>query len=166
MALLRANRYVASVEHIDVDELVDGGVRCVLVDRDNTLVPRDTKVAPQAVRDWLAELAEVGIGVCMVSNNFHTSSVCASAADLGIRVVHHALKPAPFSVRRALRMMGATAEQAILVGDQVFTDVMAGNLAGVRTVLVRPQCQTDLWFARPVRALERMVLRGARFEGE
>lgn len=166
MALIRADRYVASVDRIDVDELCDEGVRCVLVDRDNTLVPRDTKVVPPEVRDWLGQLKEVGISVCMVSNNFHTESVCASADELGCHVVHHALKPAPFSIGRALRMEGVTADQAVLVGDQVFTDVLAGNLAGVRTVLVRPLCKTDLWFAKPARLIERLFLRGAVFEGE
>ena len=52
----RATRYVASVDQIDVGGLKDAGIRCVLVDRDNTLVPRDSKVAPQEVMAWLAEL--------------------------------------------------------------------------------------------------------------
>ena len=47
MSLFKATRYVASVPLIDLDELVERGVRCILIDRDNTLVPRDTKVAPR-----------------------------------------------------------------------------------------------------------------------
>ena len=164
--LVTATRYVASVDLIDVEELVAKGIRCVLLDRDNTLVPRDTKVAPPEVRTWLAQLREAGIAVCMVSNNFHTNQVCASADDLGCAVVHHAMKPAPIAIQVALVTTGVPAEQTILVGDQLFTDVMAGNLAGIRTVLVRPQSHEDLWYTQLFRRVENLFLRSVRFQGE
>ena len=166
MAPIGASRYVTSVDRIDVDELVDEGVRCVLVDRDNTLVPRDTKVAPPEVLEWIGQLHEVGISTCMVSNNFHTNAVCTSAAELGCKVVHHAMKPAPVAVKHALSTMGVRASEAVMVGDQLFTDMIAGNLAGVRTILVRPQSQTDLWYTLILRKVEHFFLRGVTFEGE
>lgn len=166
MGLVRATRYVTSVDHIDPDDLASRGVRCVLIDRDNTMVPRDTKVAPPEVREWLQSLREVGISVCMVSNNFHTAQVEKSARDLGCAVVHHAMKPAPVAVRIALRKMGVPAERAVLVGDQIFTDIIAGNLAGVSTILVRPQTYVDLWYTQLFRKVEHVFLRGVTFEGE
>lgn len=166
MSLVRPGRYVTSVDHIDIDDLREQGIRCVLVDRDNTLVPRDTKIAPPSVSSWLDRLHEAGIAVCMVSNNFHTNAVCASAEQLGCAVVHHAMKPAPVAVHIALHTMGVPKEQAVLVGDQLFTDVIAGNLAGVRTILVRPQSQEDLWYTQLFRKVENLFLRNATFEGE
>lgn len=166
MRCFRANKYVSSVDLINVDDLCDKGITCVLVDRDNTLVPRDTKVAPPKVRAWLNDLASAGISVCMVSNNFHTKSVCESAEDLGVSVVHHAMKPAPVAVHIALSKMGATRKEAVLVGDQLFTDVMAGKLAGVATILVRPQSQKDLWYTHLFRKFENLFLRNVTFEGE
>ena len=50
------------------------------------------------------------------------------------------------------------------MGDQVFTDVMAGNLAGVRTILVRPQSRTDLFYTQAFRVVENIVLSGVTFE--
>ena len=166
MAIVRPARYVASVDMIDVDELVADGVRCVLVDRDNTLIPRDTREAPPEVRAWLDRLRERRIGVCMVSNNFHTGEVCQSAAELDCAVVHHAMKPAPVAVQVALVTMGVPAQQTVLVGDQLFTDMIAGNLAGVRTILVRPQSQVDLWYTQIFRKVERLFLSDVRYEGE
>ena len=58
------------------------------------------------------------------------------------------------------------AEQTVLIGDQVFTDVVAANLAGVRTILVRPQSRSDLWYTQLFRLVEEPILRGVRFEGE
>lgn len=166
MSLVTASRYVSSVDRIDVDELKKQGIRSVLVDRDNTLVPRDSEVAPPEVRAWIERLRDAGVSVCMVSNNFHTASVCESANDLGCAVVHHAMKPAPIAVRVAMRLVGVPAEQTILIGDQLFTDMIAGNLAGVKTVLVRPQSFKDIWYTRLFRKFEKLLLRNVSFEGE
>jgi HAD superfamily phosphatase (TIGR01668 family) len=151
---------------IDIDWLKSLGVRCVLMDRDNTCVPRDSKVAPPAVMDWIERVHEAGMTTCIVSNNFHSKQVERSAAELDSGVIHHAMKPFPFAVRAALRKMGVRPDEAILIGDQVYTDVWAGNLAGVRTVLVRPQCTTDLWYTHIMRIGERIILHGQTFEGE
>ena len=166
MGLFTATRYVAKIQMIEVDWLVEQGVRCVLMDRDNTCVPRDSKVAPPEVLDWIDRVHAAGITTCVVSNNFHSKQVERSARELGSGVIHHAMKPAPFAVTNALRKMGVPAEEAILIGDQVYTDIIAGNLAGVRTILVRPQCTTDLWYTHIMRIGERMILHGRTFEGE
>lgn len=166
MALLRAWRYVASVPAIDLEELAGMGVRAVLLDRDNTCVPRDATSAPRAVSDWLDRARSLGMSLCLVSNNFHSTHVAASARELGVEKVDHAMKPAPFAVWAALRKLGVPREAAVLVGDQVFTDVMAGNLAGVRTILVRPQSRTDLFYTQAFRVVENLVLSGVTYEGE
>lgn len=160
MSLVRPWRRERAITDVDVDELAASDVRCVLFDRDNTVVPRDTGVAPESVIDWICRVREAGIALCMVSNNFHSQQVEASAAELGCAVVHHAMKPAPFAVRRALAIVGVDASEAVLIGDQVFTDVMAGNLAGVRTILVEPQSTSDLWYTHIFRVFERAI--GAR----
>lgn len=161
-----ATRYVASLPLVDAGELAREGVSLVLVDRDNTCVPRDTGHAPAEVRAWLDAARAAGLSVCLVSNNFHTAEVAASAAELGCTVVDHAMKPAPFALRRAMRAAGARADETVMIGDQVFTDVLAGNLAGARTILVRPQSPSDLWYTHLLRALERLVLRDVEFLGE
>ena len=157
-SVLRATRYVASLPLVDVDELVGAGVELVLLDRDNTCVPRDVGEPPAEVMAWLS--------LCLVSNNFHSSQVGETARKMGCSVVDHAMKPAPFALRRAMRLMGATPERTVMVGDQVFTDVVAGNLAGVRTILVRPQSRSDLWYTHVFRVFERLALRGVEFDGE
>ena len=88
----RAWRYVSSVEAIDARGLVDAGVKLVLLDRDNTVVPRDTKRPPASVLAWLDEVRATGIKTCVVSNNFHTGQVQASARELGCKAVDHAME--------------------------------------------------------------------------
>lgn len=164
MGIFDAWRYFERVDQIPVDELVEHRVRCVLIDRDNTCVPRDTMVPPDEVIRWLDEVRSAGIKTCVVSNNFHSAQVEGSARELGCDVVHHAMKPAPFALTRALKLEGVSASEAVMVGDQVFTDVVAGNLARVRTILVRPQSRRDLWYTQIMRLGEGIVLRGRTFE--
>ena len=144
MGLLRATRYVASLPQVSVDELVGAGVRLVLLDR----------------------AREAGLRLCLVSNNFHSSQVRASAAQMGVEAVDHAMKPLPFALVRAMRLMGAVPGETVMIGDQVFTDVCAGSLAGVRTILVRPQSRRDLWYTHVFRVFERLALHGVEFDGE
>ncbi len=163
--VLRPWRCVERVEQIPVGKLVRAGVHCVLIDRDNTCVPRDASKAPDEVVAWLNDVRAAGISTCVVSNNFHTREVERSAAELGSAVVHHAMKPAPFAVCRAMRLMDVTKGETLLIGDQRFTDVAAGNLAGVRTVLVRPQSERDLWYTLILRKIERRVFGERVYEG-
>ena len=166
MGLFRATRYVASLPLLDVDELVADGVRLVLLDRDNTCVPRDAAEPPAEVMAWLDRAREAGLKLCLVSNNFHSSQVRGSAEHMGVDVVDHAMKPLPFALVRAMRLMGSMPGETVMIGDQVFTDVVAGNLAGVRTVLVRPQSRKDLWYTHVFRVFERLALHNVAFDGE
>ena len=164
--LFGATHYVASLPLVDVDRLVREGIRLVLLDRDNTCVPRDASSAPKEVVDWLERARAAGLKLCLVSNNFHSSQVGRTARELGVEVVDHAMKPLPFALFRAMRLMGAAPRETVMIGDQVFTDVTAGNLAGVRTILVRPQSRSDLWYTHIFRIFERLALRGTTFDGE
>ena len=65
-----------------------------------------------------------------------------------------------------MRAAGVGPEATVMIGDQVFTDVVAGNLAGVRTILVRPQSRSDLWYTHIFRIFERLALLGVTFDGE
>ena len=157
--LFSPNRYVASVDRIDLAELVAQGKRAILLDRDNTLVPRDAATVPAAVTAWLDDARSKGFKLCMVSNNWDRDQVMRSSCELNLEAISHAMKPAPFAVRVALRRLGVKPQEAVLIGDQLYTDVWAGNLAGVDTILVKPQTTVDLWYTQIFRIFERRALR-------
>ena len=154
MSLFSPTRYVASVDRIDLEELFAQGKRAILLDRDNTLVPRDRATAPDEVAAWL----------CMVSNNWHRDQVMRSAGELGLEAISHAMKPAPFALNAGLKRTGVSKDEAVMVGDQLYTDVWAGNLAGIDTILVKPQATADLWYTQIFRIFERRALRNLTCE--
>ena len=119
MRIFSPKRYVASVDRIDLDTLWADGKRAILLDRDNTLVPRDTEQVPTAVSAWLDAARAKGFKLCMVSNNWHRDQVMSSARELGLEAISHAMKPAPFALKAGLKRLGATADEAVLIGDQL-----------------------------------------------
>lgn len=164
MSLLSPDRYLASVDRIDLQDLWDQGVRLILLDRDNTLVPRDARVAPPEVTAWLERARAMGFELCMVSNNWHFSEVERTAGELGLRAVGFCCKPLPFALVRERRRVGVERRGAVMIGDQLFTDMWAGKLAGARTILVQPQCKKDMWYTYIFRIFERAALRGVELE--
>ena len=157
MPILRPDRYYTSVSAIDLDELHASGIRGVLLDLDNTIVPRDTRVAPPETRRFAEELARRDFKACLVSNNWHLR-VSGVAEDLGFSLVSKALKPLPFAFRKGMRLMGVDPSETATIGDQVFTDVLGGNVAGTLTVLVDPLSRADLPHTRLLRLIEARVM--------
>ena len=164
MGLFDPWRYVADVTAVDLDELRRAGKRAILLDRDNTVVPRDTRVVPERTAAWLRRAGEMGFRLCFVSNN-HRAAVQPDAEAFGALCVADAAKPLPVALWRALRLTGAARREAVLFGDQVFTDVVAGNLARIDTVLVVPQTTVDLAHTLVLRRFEARVLGGRAPEG-
>lgn len=159
MGFLTPMRYVENVTVVDLDEQRRAGKRALLLDRDNTIVPRDTKVVPDEVACWLGRARELGFALCFVSNNW-ARNVRPDADAFGAALVSRAAKPLPFALWHALRKLGVRRAEALLLGDQVFTDLLGGKLAGIDTVLVQPQTEVDLAHTLVLRKFEARVLDG------
>ncbi|MBR2834579.1 MAG: YqeG family HAD IIIA-type phosphatase [Coriobacteriales bacterium] len=148
---------VEDVSCIDLDVLWDAGKRGLLIDRDNTVVPRDTKEIPQSAIDWIKAAEEKGFKICLVSNNWK-KNVLKDAEKLGCSLVSRAAKPLPFSLWHALNKLGIKREEAVLIGDQVFTDILGAKLAGITPILVQPQTTVDLAYTAFLRKYERALI--------
>ena len=112
------------------------GIRLVMLDFDNTIVPYTTNVPAEDMERWLRDMAASEFLVCVVSNS-KKDRVKIFCAQYGIDCITHANKPFSRGIRRCLTRYGVPAENAILVGDQIYTDTLGGNLCGVQTVLVK-----------------------------
>ena len=121
MGIATPARYVASVERIDLGELWRSGKRALLLDRDNTLVPRDRATAPASVASWLDEARARGFELCMVSNNWHRDEVARSSRELGLDAIAFACKPLPFALKRGMARLSVDPGRAVMIGDQLYT---------------------------------------------
>lgn len=156
--LLYPKMYVPSVTRIDPDDLFEKGIRCVLFDLDNTVVPRDKNDVPAEVAQWLNGLTARGIKVCVVSNN-GPERIGRIRGMEDIPSVTRAVKPRKSPFRRAMKMLGMTPGETAVVGDQIFTDILGGNRLGLYTILVAPMPGKEYWATELInRRLERLVL--------
>lgn len=162
---------VNSVYDIQLDELYKKGVRGIITDLDNTLVGAREPLATPQLAKWLKQVRDYGFKVVIVSNNNRTR-VSKFADPLGIPFIHAARKPANKSFRKALSVLGLPAEQTVVLGDQMLTDVLGGKRMGLYTILVTPIAPADEGIMTRVnRRIERFVLsrlrkKGTWYEGE
>lgn len=126
-----------NVTEITPEVLRELGAELLLLDVDNTIAPYKTLTLEKSVTDWAEGLKRAGVTLFIVSNNKgERPEVFASL--LGIPYIKRAGKPSPRGVREALARTGTAPEKTALAGDQIYTDTIAANLAGVHMLLVEP----------------------------
>ena len=136
MAIFFPGEYLDSTYVIDFDKLYNDGYRGVIFDVDNTLVPHGAPADERAI-ELFAHLKELGFSCMLLSNN-KEPRVKSFNDVVQVNYMFKANKPFPANYRKAMEILGTNTENTLFVGDQIFTDVMGGNLAGIRTILVKP----------------------------
>lgn len=154
---LRPDLIVDTVTEVTPERLRGLGVRGALVDLDDTLVASNSETMTPAVRRWFAGLRRAGLALLIFSNG-NRSRVARWSRELKVDGV--ALAGKPFTFRRALARLGTRPRETAMIGDQLFTDVLGANAAGLLTVLVRPLSPGRLPHTRAARRLERLILEG------
>ncbi len=153
---IRADHHAETLPDVPLDLLTKAGVRGIVVDLDNTVCAYHQPELAPGVADWVAAARGRGFALVLVSNNF-SERVGAIGAQLGIPVVPNALKPLPFAFLRALKLLGTPRRDTIVIGDQLFTDVLGAKLLGMRTILTKPLVEHDFPLTRVLRFLERTI---------
>ena len=157
--LCRPDESVARVTEIDSARLMSQGFEAMLLDLDNTLLPWQSMVVPDDVREWLDRARSLGTKLCIVSNTHNPRRLRRIAEDLGVQSLHRALKPRRTGFARAAEKLGSSSERAVVVGDQILTDVLGGNLAGMHTILVKPMHPREFIGTKVSRLVERVIFR-------
>lgn len=119
-------------------ELLEGeGVKGLVLDIDYTLADRYAPLPDDEIRTFISNLKEAEIRLYVLSNNYHNRvSRFAAALDLPYR--SNGLKPLPHAFSRAVQSMDLPKDRVVAVGDQIYTDVVGGHLAGLRVWMVSP----------------------------
>ena len=138
-------------------------IRLLMLDFDNTIVPYTTNVPTPAMTAWLETMnALEDIRLCVVSNS-HNDRVPAFCREYGLTCITHAKKPSTKGFRVCLNQFEIPVSEAALVGDQIYTDTLGANLAGVTSILVSAIDNHNFWLkARHVLELPFLFLAGNR----
>lgn len=132
-------------------------IAVLLLDVDNTLTTHDNPQVDPRVLDWLQEMRASGIRLAILSNN-RQERVEPFARMLGLEFFSGAKKPLGYRARRAMELLGAGKKETAVIGDQLFTDILCGRLAGLVPILVEPMEPEPFLFFKMKRFLEKRLL--------
>ena len=150
--------FFESFSDLSVDFLKMYSIEAVILDIDNTLVPYETARPTKELLSWFDELKNAGIKVAFVSNN-DSSRVNIFNEELGFFATYKSGKPFNKCLKKAISAMGSSCETTALMGDQIFTDIVAGNSLSLLTVLVPPIKDKTDPFTQFKRLLEKPILK-------
>jgi len=130
------DRYVASTYVIDFEKLYEEGIRGLIFDIDNTLVPHGAPADKRAIA-LFKRLKDIGFKCCLISNN-QEPRVAMFNEPIQVDYVYDAHKPSTKNYKKAMEIMHTDTSNTIFIGDQLFTDVWGAKRAGIQNILVKP----------------------------
>lgn len=148
--------YISSYQLLEPDYLKRHHIKLLVCDIDNTLVPHDVADPDEAVFAFVEKMKEHGIGMALVSNNVE-ERVKVFAKPLGIPYYPFAKKPFQKQYRHILKDFDLTSDEVAVIGDQLLTDMLGGNLAHFYTILSKPVVTRDLKWTKINRVFENMI---------
>ena len=155
MQKFKPTLYYKTIEDISVTELKNRGVKGLILDIDNTLVPPHTPVCDARAKAFV-DAMEKEFKICIVSNNIYERAK-KFADSFPVDFICDGNKPAKRPFLLALEKLKLNPAEVAVVGDQIFTDVWGANRMGMCAVLVDPVCDKEGKFVKFKRVLEKMV---------
>ena len=143
LKILRPKVYVNSVYDIDLKKLKKlKKIKGIIVDLDNTLVAWGKKEVSQKIIDWVKEAKKLGLKICIVSNT-NSKRVAELAKIFDIPYHSKYFKPFSIAFNNGLKILDTKKSETMVIGDQIFTDILGGNRLKLLTILVTPIVKKD-----------------------
>lgn len=155
--MFKPNLYLDSILQITPKLLERIGVCAIILDVDNTIRQYRSKEISSKVLNWVNLIKNAKISIVILSNNFN-KNVEPVAKVLNLPYYGLGFKPFPFGLKKAAKKLNVNEKQIAVVGDQIFTDIVGGNLQGFKTILIKPIKEEKGLLWKIKRRLEKLVL--------
>ncbi|MBN3033332.1 MAG: YqeG family HAD IIIA-type phosphatase [Candidatus Saganbacteria bacterium] len=133
---LRPRQTAASIHEIDFRRLKARGIGALILDIDDTLIPRAVNDVYPQIFEWVVDRKEEGFRLCLTSNSRHPLRVKHFGETLGVPAMHFSFKPLPFAFWRSLDLLKAKPAETAMIGDQLFMDILGANLLGIYSIYI------------------------------
>lgn len=155
-SMLKPRQAVATIFDIDLQPLWESGYKNLIIDVDNTITAWNTYHVSDKLKTWVLKLKSKGFRICLLSNN-NQEKVQKFASELGVIAAPRGGKPFLKAFQSAISALDASNSNTLIIGDQLFTDILGGNRAGLYTILVEPIDNKEFIGTRLVRLLESLI---------
>ena len=152
MSSFKPDIYQKNIFNISYLNLKNNGIKLLLFDLDNTIIPFYDDIVPLKTKQLFEKLNE-DFKVVIVSNS-RKKRVSKIANELNISYISFAKKPFSGSFLKAIKLNRFTKEETAIIGDQMFTDILGGKKIGIKTILVDPLTKKELNITKINRFLE------------
>lgn len=132
---LYPDTYLDSIDDIDFEMYYKKGIRGIVSDIDNTLVPHGVPADEHIIKVF-EKIHGMGIDTCLISNN-KKLRVEPFAKAVNSKFIYDAHKPSRESYKKAMELMNTDKESTLFIGDQIFTDIWGANRTGIETVMLK-----------------------------
>ena len=129
--------FTEKVTNITIDFLKSENINGIIIDVDDTLVAHKTKDPEKSIVKWIDLIKENDIKIIILSNNFK-NRVEIFAKKISLPYIYLGMKPLPSGLKKAIKLINTPIQNTLLVGDQIFTDILAANLLELKSLLVNP----------------------------
>lgn len=151
--------YKKTIYDIDFKQLLDEGIKTLLIDLDNTMIPYDEDMPDDKIKGLMDTLKALGFEIVVVSNN-KAPRVKRFSDALELPFVNSARKPFKKGLKRAASLSGEYhPSEVCLIGDQLMTDVWGGKRLGFKVIVVDAiKRRIEKWYTRLNRRMEKRIL--------
>lgn len=156
MSLLIPTFFINKITDLSPEFIKSHGVTSLLADIDDTLTYHKDPQVPKKILEFINLMKANNIKIVLVSNN-SKKRVSEFAKKLNLPYIFRAFKPLPFGINRALKKLNISKYNAMIIGDQIFTDVLGANLLGIKSILVDPFEKNQTAFLKLKRFFENPI---------
>jgi HAD superfamily phosphatase (TIGR01668 family) len=136
--LFSPKQILNSLYDINLEQLYTEGYKNIFLDVDNTIIKYSEKELSLQRLTWFTQLKAMGFNVFIISNNSSGRRIHKVSKQLGVLGLYFALKPTVLAIKDFAKIHQLSFPESIIIGDQLFTDILMGNWLGAHTILVDP----------------------------
>ena len=149
--------YFNNIKDVSIEFLQSHNIKGLLIDVDNTLIDYNKNVL-FGVKEWVDNMNNEGIKLCILSNTNNKRKVENVSRYLEIPFIYFAIKPLKFGFKKGMNKLKLPNKNIAVIGDQLLTDVLGANRAGMYSILVKPINEKDILITKIKRPLEKKIM--------
>ena len=160
---LYPNVYFEKIQDITIQFLIKNKIKALILDVDNTLIDKQENLSEDVIK-WVKEIKGQGVKMHILSNTNRKSKVERVANTLQLNYEYFGMKPLKIGFNKVRKILNEDSSRIAVVGDQIFTDIIGGNRAGMFTILLEPISKKEYWYTIWKRPIENKIKKNIKMK--
>ena len=160
---LYPNAYFEKIQDITIQFLIKNKIKALILDVDNTLIDKQENLSEDVIK-WVKEIKGQGVKMHILSNTNRKSKVERVANTLQLNYEYFGMKPLKIGFNKVRKTLNEDSSRIAVVGDQIFTDIIGGNRAGMFTILLEPISKKEYWYTKWKRPIENKIKKNIKMK--